>query len=97
MEGGVALLKDSDDFERNGIEPVRSIPKIIRDLVLGYREMFERDLSLSVDEKNIFGRANDVTEKSMEKFAQNKFGKLVAQLNPVFCLRRATGFCCSLK
>ena len=92
MDDGVALLKDPDDFERNGIESVRSTPEMIRDLVIGYQEMFERGFSLSVEEKNIANRANEIIENGMGEFAQNKFGKVTAQLNPVFLRQQGDWF-----
>lgn len=92
MDDGVALLKDPDDFERNGIESVRSTPEMIRDLVVGYQELFERGFSLSVDEKNIVNRANEIIEKGMGEFAQNKFGKVTAHLNPVFLRQQGDWF-----
>ena len=92
MDRGIALFKDPDDFERNGIESVRSTPEMIRDLVIGYQEMFERGFSLSVDEKNIVNRANEIIEKGMGEFAQNKFGKVTAHLNPVFLRQQGDWF-----
>ena len=92
MDDGVALLKDPDDFEKQGIVSVRSTPEVIRDLVVGYQEMFERGFSLSVDEKNIVHRANEIIEKGMGEFAQNKFGKVTAQLNPVFLRQQGDWF-----
>lgn len=92
MDDGVALLKDPDDFEKQGIVSVRSTPEVIRDLVVGYQEMFEQGFSLSVDEKNIVHRANEIIEKGMGEFAQNKFGKVTAQLNPVFLRQQGDWF-----
>ena len=92
MDSGIALFKDPDDFERYGIKSVRSTPEMIRDLVIGYQEMFERGFSLSVDEKNIVIRANEIIEKGMGEFAQNKFGKVTAQLNPVFLRQQGDWF-----
>jgi len=92
MDAGVALLKDPDDFEKQGIISVRSTPEMIRDLVFGYQEMFERGFSLSEDEKNIVNRANAIIEKGMGEFAQNKFGKVTAQLNPVFLRQQGDWF-----
>ena len=92
MDSGIALFKDPDDFERNGIESVRSTPEMIRDLVIGYQEMFESGFSLSVDEKNIVNRANEIIEKGMGEFAKNKFGKITAQLNPVFLRQQGDWF-----
>ena len=92
MDSGIALFKDPDDFARNGIESVRSTPEMIRDLVVGYQEMFERGFSLSVDEKNTAHRANEIIEKGMGEFAQNKFGKVTAQLNPVFLRQQGDWF-----
>ncbi len=92
MDSGISLFKDPDDFERNGIESVHSTPEIIRDLVIGYQEMFERGFSLSVDEKNIINRANEIIEKGLGEFAQNKFGKVTAQLNPVFLRQQGDWF-----
>lgn len=92
MDSGIALFKDPNDFERNGIESVPSTPEIIRDLVIGYQKMFERGFSLSVDEKNAVNRANEIIEKGMGEFAQNKFGKITAQLNPVFLRQQGDWF-----
>ena len=92
MDSGIALFRDPDDFERNGIESVRSTPEMIRDLVIGYQEMFECGFSLSVDEKNTVNRANEIIEKGMGEFAKNKFGKITAQLNPVFLRQQGDWF-----
>ena len=92
MDSGIALFKNPNDFERNGIESVRSTPETIRDLVIGFQEMFERGFSLSVDEKNTVNRANEIIEKGMGEFAHNKFGKITAQLNPVFLRQQGDWF-----
>jgi len=92
MDSGISLFKDPNDFERNGIESVHSTPEVIRDLVIGYQEMFERGFSLSVDEKDIVNRANEIIEKGMGEFAQNKFGRITAKLNPVFLRQQGDWF-----
>ena len=92
MDSGVALLKDPDDFEKQGIISVRSTPKVIRHLAVEFAELYEAGFIQSVDEKNIVNRANEIIEKGMGEFAQNKFGKVTAQLNPVFLRQQGDWF-----
>ena len=92
MDSGVALLKDPDDFEKQGIVSVRSTPESIRDLVMGYAQLYENGFVVTEEEKKIAKLANDIIEVGMGQFALNKFGKITAQVNPVFLRQQGDWF-----
>ena len=92
MNDGVALLKDPDDFEKQGIVSVRSTPESIRDLVMGYAQLCENGFVVTEEEKKIAKLANDIIEVGMGQFALNKFGKITAQVNPVFLRQQGDWF-----
>jgi len=92
MDSGVALLKDPDDFEKQGIVSVRSTPESIRDLVMGYAQLYEHAFEVTEDEKKTAKLANDIIERGMGQFALNKFGKITAQVNPVFLRQQGDWF-----
>ena len=92
MDSGVALLKDPDDFEKLGIVSVRSTPESIRDLVMGYAQLYENGFVVTEEEKKSAKLANDIIESGMGQFALNKFGKITAQVNPVFLRQQGDWF-----
>ena len=92
MDSGVALLKDPDDFEKQGIVSVRSTPESIRDLVMGYAQLYENGFVVTEEEKKSAKLANDIIESGMGQFALNKFGKITAQVNPVFLRQQGDWF-----
>jgi len=92
MDSGVALLKDPDDFEKQGIISVRSTPEVIRQLSVEFAELFEAGLIQSEDDEKTANQANEVIERGMGEFGQNKFGKITAHLNPAFLRRQGDWF-----
>ena len=92
MDSGVALLKDPDDFEKQGIISVRSTPEVIRQLSVEFAELFEAGLIQSEDDEKTANQANEVIERGMGEFGQNKFGKITAHLNPAFLRQQGDWF-----
>jgi len=92
MDDGVALLKDPDDFEKQGIVSIRSTPEAICDLVTGYAQLYEQAFEVTEDEKKTAKLANDIIERGMGEFALHKFGKITAQVNPVFLRQQGDWF-----
>ena len=92
MDSGVALLKDPDDFEKQGIVSVRSTPEVIRQLAVEFAELYEAGFVQSeVDEKTA-NQANEIIGRGMGEFGQNKFGNITAHLNPAFLRRQGDWF-----
>ena len=92
MDDGVALLKDPDDFEKQGIVSIRSTPEAICELVTGYAQLYEQAFEVTEDEKKTAKLANDIIERGMGQFALHKFGKITAQVNPVFLRQQGDWF-----
>ena len=92
MDSGVALLKDPDDFEKQGIISVRSTPEVIRQLSVEFAELFEAGFNQSANDEKTANQANEVIERGMGEFSQNKFGKITAHLNPAFLRQQGDWF-----
>ena len=92
MDSGVALLKDPDDFEKRGIISVRSTPEVIRQLTVEFAQLYETGFVQSVDDGKTANQANEIIERGMAEFGQNKFGNITAHLNPVFLRQQGDWF-----
>jgi transcriptional antiterminator len=92
MDSGVALLKDPDDFEKQGIISVRSTPEVIRQLAVEFAQMYENGFRQSADDEKIAHQANEIIERGMGEFGQNKFGNVTAHLNPAFLREQGDWF-----
>jgi len=92
MDSGVALLKDPDDFEKQGIISVRSTPEVIRQLTVEFAQLYETGFVQSVDDGKTANQANKIIERGVAEFGQNKFGNITAHLNPVFLRQQGDWF-----
>ena len=92
MDSGVALLKDPDDFEKQGIISVRSTPEVICQLAVEFAQMYETGFNQSANDEKIANQANEIIERGMGEFGQNKFGNITAHLNPVFLRQQGDWF-----
>jgi len=92
MDSGVALLKDPDDFEKQGVISVRSTPEVICQLAVEFAQMYETGFNQSANDEKIANQANEIIERGMGEFGQNKFGNITAHLNPVFLRQQGDWF-----
>ena len=92
MDSGVALLKDPDDFEKQGIISVRSTPEVIRQLAVEFASLFEAGFIQSEDDEKTANQANEIIGRGMGEFGQNKFGNITAHLNPAFLRQQGDWF-----
>ena len=92
MDSGVALLKDPDDFEKQGIISVRSTPEVIRQLAVEFAALFEAGFIQSEDDEKSANQANEIIGRGMGEFGQNKFGNITAHLNPAFLRQQGDWF-----
>jgi putative glycosyltransferase (TIGR04372 family) len=92
MNSGVALLKDPEEFKNQGVTSVRSTPEEIRELVVEFAQLYETGFGQSVDGEKIAHQANEIIERGMGEFGQNKFGNITAHLNPAFLRQHGDWF-----
>ena len=92
MDSGVALLKDPDDFEKQGIISVRSTPEVICQLAVEFADLYEAGFIQSANDEKIAHQANEIIERGMGEFGQNKFGNVTAHLNPAFLRQQGDWF-----
>ncbi len=92
MDSGVALLKDPDDFEKQGIISVRSTPEVICRLAVEFAQMYETGFNQSADDEKTANQTNEIIERGMGEFGQNKFGNVTAHLNPAFLRQQSDWF-----
>ena len=92
MDSGVALLKDPDDFEKQGIISVRSTPDVIRQLAVEFAALFEAGFIQSEGDEKTANQANEIIGRGMGEFGQNKFGNITAHLNPAFLRQQGDWF-----
>ena len=92
MDSGVALLKDPGEFENQGVTSVRSTPEEIHQLAVEFAQMYETGFRQSADDGKIAHQANEIIERGMGEFGQNKFGNITAHLNPAFLRQQGDWF-----
>ena len=92
MDSSVALLKDPDDFEKQGIISVRSTPEVIRQLAVEFAALYEAGFIQSEDDEKTANQANEIIKRGMGEFGQNKFGNVTAHLNPAFLRQQGDWF-----
>lgn len=84
VSSDVVWIVDPDDFIRHGIQSVRSTPQSIEKLVCGFADLFENGLSMSPSDQAASGRAQKIIEEGMGDRGLKTFGRITAQLNPMF-------------
>ena len=92
MDSGVVLLKDPEEFRNQGVTSVRSTPEEICQLAVEFAQMYETGFRQSVDDEKIAHQANEIIERGMGEFGQNKFGNITAHLNPAFLRQQGDWF-----
>jgi putative glycosyltransferase (TIGR04372 family) len=84
VSSDVVWIKDPDDFMRHGIQSIRSTPQQIERLVSGFVDFCEKGFTMSPRERDLSIRAQEIIETGMGERGMKIFGRITAQLNPVF-------------
>lgn len=92
VSSDVVWVKDPDDFIRHGIQSVRSTPQEIERLVNGFVDLCENDFTMSSSDHDLSCRAQEIIETGMGDRGINTFGRITAQLNPVFLHEQSDWF-----
>ena len=92
MDSGVALLKDPEEFRNQGVTSVRSTPEEICQLAVEFAQMYETGFKQSADDEKIAHHANEIIQRGMGEFGQNKFGNITSYLNPAFLRQQGDWF-----
>lgn len=84
VSSDVMWIKDPDDFISHGIRSVRSTPQEIDRLVVGFIDLCENDFKMSQSDHDLSYRAQEIIGTGMGERGVKTFGRISAQLNPVF-------------
>lgn len=84
VSSDIVWIKDPEDFTRNGIRSIRSTPQSIEKLVCGFANLFENGLEMSDTDAVASSRAKQIIEAGMGDRGIGTFGRITAQMNPVF-------------
>jgi putative glycosyltransferase (TIGR04372 family) len=88
----VIWIDDLADFERLGIEIVRSSPQTISSYIAGYTSFYENNFVLSASEIELSLRANLILSEGLGERGWQRFGDVKATINPVFLAENASWY-----
>jgi putative glycosyltransferase (TIGR04372 family) len=92
VSSDVVWIKDPDDFVRHGIQSNRSTPQQIERLVGGFVDLSEKGFIMSPRDHDLSIRAQEIIATGMGEQGLRTFGRITAQLNPVFLREQGDWF-----
>lgn len=88
----VAWIKNPEQFAEQNIESVRSNPKDIDNLVCGFADLVENNFKWSASEYLMNTHAQKIIESGLGERGLARFGRITAQLNPIFLRQHGDWF-----
>lgn len=92
VSSDVVWIKDPDDFIRHRIQSIRSTPQQIERLVGGFVDLYEKGFTMSPHDHDLSTQAQEIIESGMGERGMGTFGRITAQLNPVFLHEQGSWF-----